>query len=191
MSDSRKRRRAERAEKADAQPRREEAVPLLERPADLAFAAFFAFATWSSWFSDIVPALGMTIAENSPSRLGRLTYFYAKDADPLLIASPYYLRISCFFSAFVFGAFYPVLVYALVTGKSWIRMPAVVYASAMTYGMLMFLCFEFFGPLPPTNLTWFAFWNLPYLVVPVLLGYRMWEPDPFRPPARTDRAVAS
>src|SRR5262245_23048518 len=141
MSDSSKRaRRAERAERNDA-PTEREPLPLRDRPADLAFAAFFAFATWSSWFSDIVPALGMTIAENSPSRLGRLTYFYAKDADPLLIASPFYLRISCFISAFVFGSFYPVLVYALVTGKDWIRMPAIIYASAMTYGMLMFLAF--------------------------------------------------
>ena len=181
MSDSSKRaRRAERAERSDA-PAQREPAPLRDRPADLALAAFFTFATWSSWFSDIVPALGMTIAENSPSRLGRLTYFYAKDADPLLIASPFYLRISCFISAFVFGCFYPVLVYALVTGKDWIRMPAIVYASAMTYGMVMFLCFEFFGPLPPTRLAWFAFWNLPYLVVPLLLAYRMWEPDPFRP----------
>ena len=179
MTDSRKRhRRAEKAEKTDA-PAQSETIPLQQRPADLLFAAFFAFATWSSWFSDIVPALGITIAENSPSRLGRLTYFYAKDADPLLIAQPYYLRISCFISAFVFGAFYPVLVYALVTGKSWIRMPAIVYASAMTYGMIMFFCFEFFGPLPPTNLGWFALWNLPYLVVPLLLAYRMWHPDPF------------
>jgi hypothetical protein len=181
MIDSRKRaRRAEKAERANTAPERE-AAPLRDRPADLAFAAFFAFAAWSSWFSDIVPALGMTIAENSPSRLGRLAYFYAKDADPLLIASPYYLRISCFISAFVFGSFYPVLVYGLVTGKDWIRMPAIVYASAMTYGMVMFLGFEFFGPLPPTNLGWFALWNLPYLVVPLLLAYRMWEPDPFRP----------
>lgn len=183
MSDSRKRARRAEAEKADRgdAPAPRDAPPLRERPADLAFAVFFAFATWSSWFSDIVPALGMTIAENSPSRLGRLTYFYAKDADPLLIASPFYLRISCFISAFVFGAFYPVLVYALVTGKDWIRLPAIVYASAMTYGMVMFLGFEFFGPLPPTSLAWFAFWNLPYLVVPLLLAYRMWEPDPFRP----------
>ena len=182
MTDSRKRhRRAEKPARADAPPEREVA-PLRERPADFALATFFAFATWSSWFSDIVPALGMAIAENSPSRLGRLTYFfYAKDTDPLLIASPYYLRISCFISAFVFGSFYPVLVYALVTGKDWIRMPAIVYASAMTYGMVMFLCLEFFGPLPPSNLGWFALWNLPYLVVPLLLAYRMWEPDPFRP----------
>src|SRR5215470_6998895 len=157
MTDSRRRqRRAERAEKVEraTAPAPRDVAPLVERPADLLFVAFFAFATWSSWFSDIVPALGMTIAENSPSRLGRLTYWYARDADPLLIASPFYLRISCFISAFVFGSFYPVLVYALVTGKSWIRMPAIVYASAMTYGMLMFLGFEFAGPLPPTNFLW-------------------------------------
>src|SRR5215470_16763451 len=105
---------------------------LRDRPGDWFFVAAFSGFTLSSWLSDIVPALGLPITPDSPSALARATYFYAQDADPLLIANPFYLRISCFISAFVFGAFYPVLVFAFATGRNWIRVPALAYAAAMT-----------------------------------------------------------
>jgi hypothetical protein len=154
-------------------------VPLRERPGDWLFVLAFSFFALSSWFSDTVPALGIPITPDSPNALARGAWFYARDADPLLIASPFYLRVSCFISAFVFGAFYPVLVYAFVRGANWIRIPAIVYVSAMTYGMVMFLCMEFLGPLPPTNLPWFFSWNLPYLLIPLALGWRMRHARPF------------
>jgi hypothetical protein len=161
-------------------------TPLRARSGDWFFVVAFTCFALSSWLSDIVPALGIPIGPDSPNPLARANWFYARDADPLLIASPFYLQVSCFISAFVFGAFYPVLVYAFVTGANWIRVPAIVYVSAMTYGMVMFLCVEFLGPLPPTNLRWFLFWNLPYLLIPLALGWRMRHPHPFG--ARTTTA---
>jgi len=58
-------------------------------------------------------------------------------------------------------------------------MPAIVYVSAMTYGMVLLFGAEFLGDLPPTNVPKFLAFNLPYLVVPLLLGYRMRGPRPF------------
>lgn len=55
--------------------------------------------------------------------------------DPLLLHPPIGLEIQTFISAFVFGPFYLLLVYAFSTGRDWIRMPAILYVSAMTYGM--------------------------------------------------------
>jgi hypothetical protein len=154
-------------------------LPLRERPADWFFVLAFGFAVTSSWLSDIVPALGIPIVPDSPNVLVQGVWLYAKDADPLLIANPYNLRISCAISAFVFGSFYPVLVYAFVRGRNWIRMPAIIYVAAMTYGMVNFLWMEFMGPMPPTALAWFFGWNLPYLIVPLLLGWRMRRAEPF------------
>ena len=156
-----------------------EGTPLRERPGDWFFVLAFGFFTLSSWLSDTVPALGIPITPDSSNPLVRGAWLYAKDADPLLIAEPFYVRVSTFISAFVFGAFYPVLVYAFVRGRNWIRIPAIVYVSAMTYGMVMFLCMEFLGPLPPTNLPWFFSWNLPYLLIPLALAWRMRNIDPF------------
>jgi hypothetical protein len=154
-------------------------LPLRERPGDWLFVLAFSFFTWSSFFSDIVPALGIPIVPDSPNLLVRGVWYYADGADPLLIANPHYLRISTFISAFVFGPFYPVLVWAFVTGVNRIRVPAIAYVAAMTYGMVTFLHHEFAGPTPPTNQPWFFGWNLPYLLIPLALGWRMRRAEPF------------
>ena len=154
-------------------------LPLRARKGDWLFILAFGFFTWSSWFSDIVPALGIPMTKDSPNPLARANFFYADGADPLLLANPIYLQVSTFISAFVFGSFYPILVFAFVTGRNGIRIPAICYVAAMTYGMAFFLSMEFLGPMPPTNLPWFFFWNLPYLLVPLALGYRMRRAHPF------------
>jgi hypothetical protein len=153
--------------------------PLRERRGDWFFVLAFAFFTWSSFFSDIVPALGLPIVADSPNLLVRGVWLYAEDADPLLIANPHYMQISTFISAFVFGPFYAVLVWSFVRGWNGIRIPALMYVSAMTYGMVTFLWNEFAGPMPPTRLGWFFGWNLPYLFIPLALGWRMRKVDPF------------
>lgn len=154
-------------------------LALRERPGDWFFVCAFSFFFLSSWLSDIVPGLGIPIVPDSPNPLVQGVWLYAKDADPFLIANPYNLRISTLISAFVFGSFYPFLVYAFVTGANWIRIPALMYVSAMVYGMINFLWAEFMGPTPPTALAWFFAWNLPYLIVPLLLALRMHRVEPF------------
>ena len=79
----------------------------------------------------------------------------------------------------VYGPFYLVLVYAFVRGANWIRIPALIYIGAMVYGMIQFLYWEFALGMPPRNLPVFFAFNLPYLVVPLLLGLRMRRPEPF------------
>jgi hypothetical protein len=158
--------------------------PLRERPGDWLFVLAFSFFAFSSAFSDSLVARGIRLAPDSPSFWARANYWYAAGTDPLLLDPPIGLEIQTFLSAFVFGPFYLVLVWAFVTGRDAIRVPALLYVSAMVYGMVVFLGTEFLGPLPPTNLSKFAAFNLPYLVIPLLLGWRMRRASPFG--ARTD-----
>ena len=154
-------------------------IPLRDRRRDWFFVLAFGCFAFSSFTSDALVALGVPMAADAPGFWARANYWYAAGTDPLLLANPLALRISTFIAAFVYGPFYLVLVYALVTGRDWIRMPAVVYVSVMTYGMLMFLGLEFLGDSPPTNFPRFAAFNFPYLVIPLMLGYRMRHPYPF------------
>lgn len=154
-------------------------VPLRERPGDWLFVLAFGFFAFSSFFSDSLVARGIRLAPDSPSFWARANYWYAAGTDPLLLSPPISLEIQTFVSAFVFGPFYLVLVYAFAAGKDWVRIPAVIYVSAMVYGMILFLGTEFLGALPPTNLPKFFGFNLPYLVIPLLLGYRMRRRHPF------------
>ena len=154
-------------------------IPLRERPRDWLFVLAFGFFAFSSTFSDAVVARGVPLAPDSPSFWARANWWYANGTDPLLLHAPIGLKVQVAISAFVFGPFYLLLVYAFVAGRDWIRMPAIVYVSAMTYGMVLLFGAEFLGDLPPTNVPKFLAFNLPYLVVPLLLGYRMRGPRPF------------
>jgi len=154
-------------------------IPLGERPRDWLFVIAFSFFAFSSAFSDAVVARGVPLAPDSPSFWARANWWYASGTDPVLLQAPIGLKVQVAISAFVFGPFYLLLVYAFVAGRDWIRMPAIVYVSAMTYGMVLLFGAEFLGDLPPTNVPKFLAFNLPYLVVPLLLGYRMRGPRPF------------
>ncbi len=154
-------------------------LSLRERPGDWFFVAAFSFFAFSSFFSDIYCALRVHLTPDSTNFWVRANYWYAADTDPLLLALPTFLWIQTFISAFVFGPFYLALVYALARGRDWIRMPAIVYVSAMVYGMFIVLGAEYLGDLPPTNDFKFLAFNLPYLFIPLLLGWRMRWTYPF------------
>jgi hypothetical protein len=157
-------------------------LPLRQRPLDLFLVIVFcAFATTSA-ISDSLVALGVPMTPDSPYALARANSWYAADTDPLLLHPPLWLRIATFLSAFVYGPFYLVLAWALVKGKDWIQVPAVIYAT-MIIAITGFVMFpeELFGEpaLRVTNLPKFLGFNLPYVLIPLLLLVRMRAPRPF------------
>ena len=101
-------------------------TPLGARPRDWFFVLAFAFFAFTSAFSDAVVARGIALAPDSPHFWARANWWYAQGTDPLLLRPPTGLRVQVAISAFVFGPFYLLLVYAFVAGKNWIRMPAIV-----------------------------------------------------------------
>ncbi len=154
-------------------------VPLRQRPGDWFFVVAFSLFAFTSFFSDTLAGLGVRFSPDAGSWWVRANYWYAAGTDPYFLAHPAHLQVQTFISGFIFGPFYLLLVYAFVTGRDWIRMPAIIYVSAMVYGMIVFLGSEFVSQLPPTNLAKFLGFNLPYLIVPLLLGYRMRKRQPF------------
>ena len=110
------------------------------------------------------------------------SYWYAHDADPLFMNPPVWMRIVTGLSAFVYMAFYLVLVPALIRGWNWIQLPAVIYAT-MIAGVTGIIVFgvEFFGEpeFQTQNPLKFLAFNLPYVLVPLLLLVRMRKPLPF------------
>ena len=164
---------------------------LAERPRDVFFVVCFAVFAFSSCFSDTLHALGRLQGEGFWADAHR---WYAEVAgDRFFEANHLFLRISTGISGLVFGPFYLLLIYAFVTGANWIRIPALVYVGAMAHGMVEFLYWEYWlvGPRPEHGSVFLAF-NLPYLVVPLLLALRMWREPPFGdgPPQEHPRAGA-
>ena len=157
-------------------------LPLRQRGIDIFFGVVFAAFTVTSVISDLLPTVGVDFSHPSTNFFVQSNYWYAHDADPLFMNPPDWMRIVTGLSAFVYMPFYIVLVIALLSGRNWIQLPAVIYATmivALT-GIVVFGV-EFFGePATRTqNPVKFLVFNLPYVLVPLLLLIRMRRPLPF------------
>jgi hypothetical protein len=78
--------------------------------------------------------------------------------------------------------FYIVLVVALATGRNWIQLPSVIYATMIVTltGTVVFGVELFGEPATRTgNPAKFLAFNLPYVLIPLLLLFRMRKPLPF------------
>lgn len=177
------------------EPSQSASAPLRERPRDWFFIAVFTCFACSSFFLDAVNLVARPDA-GSVHFLPRLVHeYYAVGADPLLIANPRFVQIGTGISALLFGPFYLVMVYAFLRGRDWIRLPAMFYAGMIVESVILYLGVGLFGDarlfreacgpagggfdyriLNPAKVLAF---NLPYLIVPLLLVARLWRPRPF------------
>jgi EXPERA (EXPanded EBP superfamily) len=159
-----------------------ENLPLRDRKIDIFFAVIFVAFAVTSGISDLVPTLGIPITADSTNVLAQANYWYAHDADPLFMDPPVWMRIVTGLSAFLYGPFYLLLAWTLLRGHNWIQLPAVIYAT-MIVSITAFIVFgvEFFGEaeFQTQNPLKFLAFNLPYVVIPLLLLIRMRKPLPF------------
>ena len=180
-------------------------LPLSERKYDWIFIVFFSVFVFTSFAADMVNAIMRPDPESGYFWARAVYNLYAYGNDPLLIANPMFLRMMTAISAFLFGPFYIVLVFAFVKGKNWIRPFALVYAGMIVESMIVLLGVEFAGDLElfkmmgengvksaealaemgltPSlkviNPGKFLLFNLPYKLLPIVLAVRMWRPKPF------------
>lgn len=155
---------------------------LRDRPVDILLIALFSAFTVTSLISDLLPTLGVDISAPSSNFFVNSNWWYAHDTDPLFAHPPVWMRIVTGLSAFLYMPFYIVLVVSLVRGWNWIQLPSVIYATmiASITGIIVFGV-EFFGEAQwrtPNPVKFLAF-NLPYVLVPILLLVRMRKPLPF------------
>jgi hypothetical protein len=157
-------------------------LALRQRRVDIFFAVVFTAFTITSIISDLLPTVGVDFSHPSDNFFVQSNYWYAHDADQLFMHPPDWMRIVTGLSAFVYMPFYVVLVFALTTGRNWIQLPAVIYGTMIvTLTGIVVFGVEFFGePAMRTgNPVKFLLFNLPYVLVPLLLLIRMRKPLPF------------
>ena len=157
-------------------------LPLRQRPIDIFFAVMFTLFIVTSCIADMLPTLGVDFSQPDGTFLVDSNYWYAHDADPLFMNPPDWMRIITGLSAFVYMPFYVVLVVSLLAGWNCIQLPSVIYATMIVSltGIVVFGV-EFFGeaPLRTQNPGKFLAFNLPYVLLPLLLLIRMRKPLPF------------
>ncbi|GAA4261126.1 EXPERA domain-containing protein [Dactylosporangium darangshiense] len=157
-------------------------LALRDRRIDIFFAVVFSAFTVTSIISDLLPTVGVDFSQPSDNFFVQSNYWYAHDADPLFMNPPDWMRIITGLSAFVYMPFYIVLVYALLAARNWIQLPSVIYATMISSltGIVVFGV-EFFGEpeFRTQNAVKFLLFNLPYVLVPLVLLVRMRKPLPF------------
>lgn len=156
------------------------APPLRERPLDALLVFFFCvFATSSLVYEQFI-VFGVDLSTTTDI-FGRSWYWYARSFDPVFLAPPLWLRIMCAIDAYVFGVTYLFLIFAFVKGRNWVRVPALLYGSAILYSTLVYFGWEFLDEAnrARANLPAVLIVNIPYTLVPLLLVWRVRHPEPF------------
>lgn len=155
-------------------------IPLKQRPFDWLLIIFFAFCVYSSFFISLLRALNVPLIPDSKNIFLERAYWYGSKVDPLFLFNPPWFQIVSGLGSFIYGPFYLLLIYALIKGQNWIRIPTLLYVSAITTSTIITFGCEYLSDSPPLDTPLFLAINLPYLLMPFVLGYRMRHLYPFR-----------
>ena len=147
-------------------------------PVDLPLAAtLVAFAATSLLF-DRAAAMD-TIGPDTADPFGRALWLYGTKFDPLVAENPLFLRVMSGISAFVFGPLYFALAWGLAKRRAWVRVPTIVWGTAMLYSMLVHVVVELACDTPPPNLPVFFAVYAAYIAAPIAALWRVAPADPF------------
>jgi len=176
-------------------PRR--TVPLRQRRLDWVLLAFFAVnLCFITYFIDIeqltVPnAFHFQYPAWPPHAIVDLVHSYGRRYDPLLLARPAFWKMTIWIDVLWNGPFYVAAIYAIVRGREWIRVPALVWSGSMSAVVLIILAEEHSGIYRSPHFAMVLLLNLPWLALPAATIARMSRAHPFTrpvPPAPVDMA---
>ena len=146
---------------------------LRARPLDLALVVCFAVFAFTSLVMEMYIVFDVDLRNPGADPFARAWALYCR-WDPIFLDTPPWLRIMCAIDGFVFGPFYLVLIAGLVRAREWIRLPALLYVAAIVYSTLVYFGYEFVVERERADLVMVVLINVPYTIVPVMLGVRMW-----------------
>jgi hypothetical protein len=102
-----------------------------------------------------------------------LIHAYGRTFDPVLIARPVWWKATILIDVVGFGPFYMMALYAYTKGKPWIKTPSLVYSGLMMANVIIILCEEFWGPYATPQPLVVLLLNLPWLLMPVYIIFRL------------------
>ena len=108
-----------------------------------------------------------------PAPLVNLVHWWGRTYDPLLLARPVWWKATIWIDELTFGPFYVVAVIAFVRRLDWIRLLAVMWATAMVTNVTIILSAEFAGAHATPHPAMVLLANLPWLLGPTAAVIRM------------------
>ena len=161
-------------------------IPLSQRRGDIVIIIFFLvnilFITYVVDLEQLVIAdpAHFTYPLWPPPPAVDIIHWYGHTFDPLLIARPTWWKTTIWIDDLFFGPFYLFAIYAYSKGKEWIRIPSIIYGATLITIVLTIMSEEIGGEHATPQLPVVALSNLPWLLFPAYIIYRMWSaPHPF------------
>ena len=142
--------------------------------------AFFVVAMLNGALLSLPESLGVAVSASSPWPPLRSLHQWAVTQEPAHLHIPPALQASLVYDGFVQTPALIVLVVGLVRLRrglpvgSWLRPFGLVYAAVAVANMYFYFFQTFEGPWPPHHLGVYLPMNLPWLILPMLLAYRLW-----------------
>jgi hypothetical protein len=99
--------------------------------------------------------------------IDRSTGWYANEVDPIFRHPPSWLVTSGWFG-FAFGPLYALAAYGLIRRSPWVSYVVLPLVGMAIVANGIYLIEDLGGDVPPTNLTWFFVFNVPYTLIPIL-----------------------
>jgi hypothetical protein len=149
------------------------------RAFDLGLVAFFGVTILYGVVFSLPEGLGVPVSPDSPWPPLRSLYAWGAAQEPAHLDPPLVLRVSCLFDAFFQTPALVFVGYGLLRRREWVRPLALFYAGAAVTNMFFYFATTFMGPTPPPHLEVYLPFNLPWLIAPALLAWRMWPAEPF------------
>jgi hypothetical protein len=154
-------------------------IPLNRRKLDYLFIAFFILNfTFITYIVDIEQIIIANPYDFEypiwpPAPFVDLVHNYGSTFDPVLMARPMWWRMTIWIDTLFFGPFYAFAIYAFVRGKEWIRLPSFIWGSMLITNVLIILGEEIAGTHPTPQLPVVLLLNLPWLLFPMAVMYRV------------------
>jgi hypothetical protein len=156
------------------------ALPLTKRPVDLGLVIFF-------WINILFVTYGVSGEQIyitdpydpvrpfwPPDFMADAIQWYGRSFDPLLMARPPWWRATIWLDNICFGPYYIAAIYAFTTGKNWIRLPSVMYATMMLTNVSIIMFEELWGPYASPHFDIVLAANAGWIIVPIVVYWRVW-----------------
>ncbi len=163
-------------------------IPFARRRTDWIFVVFFLinffFITYIVDLEQLVVPDPLHFQQPSwpPAAMVQMVHWYGSSFDPLLMARPQWWKMTIWLDVLFYGPFYAFAIYAFIRGRDWIRVPAIFYCGMMFADVFIILGEEIAGPHATPHLPLVLALNLPWLLMPILLAFRLRSEHPFARP---------
>jgi hypothetical protein len=147
--------------------------PLYRRPVDLLFVIFFSIVILYGFLFSLPEGLGVPVSPDSPWPPLRALHGWAIAEEPAHLDPPPSLIAACLFDGFFQAPALLFIVVGLIRLRWWIKPLGLVYAGAATTNMFFYFTQTFLGDHPPPNTVYYLLFNLPWILAPMALGFRV------------------